>query len=161
MSKYASLVCITVLLSTFLIPVIQATPPEPVSGNWSYLPYSVLVTKQSDGNIFKSGEENGKWQGSFVGTSVDSFEVIAHHAIFATCQGHISFTGIVDGKSGTLSINFIGKKSLVTGLWSGTWVILSGTDGLADLHGKGTWGGLGFLGNPVVWGELTYSGVIH
>jgi hypothetical protein len=160
MRKCVSLVCIGVLLSLFLIPAASATPPMPVLGQWSYLPYKVVIPKTAGSNIFKSGEENGRWLGSFVGTSVDSFEVIAHHAIFATCQGHISFTGTVDGKSGTLSINFIGKKSLVTGLWSGTWVILSGTDGLANLHGEGTWGGPGYL-NDGEYGLLTYSGMIH
>jgi Protein of unknown function (DUF3224) len=154
------LVCIAVLLSTFLIPVAYAKQPEPVSGTWLYLPYSITLITNPGGNQFKSGDEDGWWSGDFEGVSDDHFEVVAHPAGFVTCQGQINFVGMVNGESGTMTIHFVGKKE--AGLWSGTWVILSGTDGLVNLHGEGTWGGAGFLGgqNPVP-GILTYSGMIH
>lgn len=154
----ASLVCVVGLLSMLLIPTALANKPEPVSGTWLYLPSSIVITKTVDGNTFKSGVEDGDWSGDFDGTSEDFFEVIAHPAGFVTCQGQINFDGIVNGESGTMVIRFVGKKE--AGLWSGKWVILSGTDDLANLHGEGTWEGPGYLGG-VAWGELTYTGMIH
>lgn len=152
------LVCIAVLLSILMIPFVNAMPSEHVSGTWLYLPSSIVITKTADGNTFKSGVEDGDWSGNFDGTSEDFFEVIAHPAGFVTCQGQINFEGTVNGESGTMVILFDGKKE--AGLWSGKWVILSGTDDLMNLHGQGTWEGPGYLGDGN-WGILTYSGKIH
>jgi hypothetical protein len=150
------LVCIAVLISTFLIPAVYATPPTPVSGGWTYTPVKTW-TKTADGNTFYSGTEESIWTGDFTGTSTDSFEIIIHHADFVTCQGQITFTGKVNDVSSTMVILFVGKKSLDTGLWSGKWVILGGTLGLAKLHGEGTWEGLWY---PALSG-LSYEGKIQ
>ena len=150
------LVCIAVLLSMFLIPVVYATPPEPVVGKWIYTP-SKTLTKTADGNTFYDGTETSIWTGNFAGTSTDSYEVIFHPEGFVTCQGQINFNGNVNGESSTMVILFVGKKSLDTMLWSGKWVILSGTCGLAKLHGEGTWWGPG-APNPI---GLYYEGKIH
>ena len=161
MNKFtAPSVGIAILISMLMIPFVNATPSESVSGYWFYLPSSVVITKTSGDNIFKSGDEDGVWSGSFVGTSEDHFEVIVHPMGFVTCQGRINFEGMVKGESGSMVILFVGKKDLGTGLWSGKWVILGGTDGLINLHGKGSWEGPGYQGG-LDWGELTYSGKIH
>jgi hypothetical protein len=162
MSKKFSrvLVYAAILLSTLLIPAAHATKPEPVSGDWFYTPYMVEITKVVGGNTFKYGEENGIWGGNFDGTSTDSFNVIVHPSGFVTCQGEINFEGTVNGEIGTMVILFIGKKDLSTGLWSGKWVIIGGTDDLANLNGHGTWEGPGWTGGPDP-GELIYEGMIH
>ena len=150
----ALLVCLVALLPILMIPAVQATPPEPASGSWTYTVTHIEITKVAGGNTFKYGEEIGTWTGTFVGTSFDFFEVIMHPAGFVTCQGKINFAGTVNGdKTGTMVILFVGKKNLDTGLWSGKWVILGGTGDLAYLHGKGTWEGPSF--------NLDYSGQIH
>ncbi len=41
--------------------------------------------------------------------------------------------------------------------WEGEWVITSGTGELEDLHGQGTWWGLGWQGNYSDCGVLYYS----
>jgi len=161
----ASLViCMLALLSTLSISV-HATPPTPASGTWTYEP-TVEITKVADGNMFMSGDEVSTYQyGTFVGTSYDVFTAVVHPSGFVTCEGLISFSGTVgeNGESGTMVILFVGKQSAETGLWSGQWVILSGTEGLANLHGQGTWGGPGFPNHLVNPGEpdLWYSGQIH
>jgi len=156
MLSAALLMCIVALLST-LSTAVHATPPTTASGDWKYTlkPGFPVITKVADGNTFKYGEEWGTWDGTFVGTSDDVFTVVVHPSGFVTCQGLIDFDGKVMpmDKSGTLVIRFVGKKNLTTGLWSGEWVILSGTDELASLCGQGTW-----------WGpslDLDYSGQIH
>jgi hypothetical protein len=149
----ALLVCLVALLTVLMIPAVQATPPEPASGSWTYIVDLIEITKVAGGNTFKYGEETGTWTGTFVGTSFDFFELIVHPSGFVTCQGLIDFTGTVNGESGTMIIKFIGKKTGDPMLWSGTWVIISGTGGLANLHGRGTWEGPSF--------NLDYSGQIH
>jgi hypothetical protein len=148
------LVCIVALLFT-LPTAVHATLPKPASGDWKYAlkPGFPIVTKVADGNTFKYGEESGTWTGAFIGTSNDVFALVMHPEGFVTCQGLIAFTGTVDGKSGTLTILFVGKRTLSTGLWYGQWVILGGTDALAGLHGQGNW-----WGPPL---DLDYAGVIH
>lgn len=152
----ALLVCLVALLPVLLIPAVQATPPQTAEGTWEYtlLPGYPITTKIAGGNTFKYGEETGTWKGTFDGTSFDFFELVVHPAGFVTCQGQINFSGTVNGeKTGTMIILFVGKKNLDTGLWSGKWVILGGTDDLAYLHGQGTWEGPSF--------NLVYSGQIH
>jgi hypothetical protein len=147
------LMCTVALLTTFLIPIVYATPPEPASGTWTYALTSIETTKNANGNTFKYGEEIGTWTGTFVGISYDYFELVVHPKGFVTCQGRIAFDGSVNGESGTMDILFVGKKDLAAGLWSGKWVIIGGTGGLENLQGRGTWNG------PSV--DLDYSGMIH
>lgn len=162
MSKKLStfLVYSAILISTLMIPVVLATPPDSVSGDWFYTPYMVEITKVAGGNIFKYGEEDGIWVGGFDGISEDSFNVVVHPSGFVTCTGQINFDGTVNGESGTMVILFVGKKNLETMLWSGKWVIIGGTGDLANLKGQGTWEGPGWTGPPGP-GELSYEGKIH
>jgi len=156
MSKKLSalIICIVALLPMLLIPAAYATPSEPASGTWAYTVTHIEDTKVAGGNTFRYGEEIGTWTGTFVGTSFDYFELVVHPSGFVTCQGQINFEGTVNGdKSGTMVILFVGKKNLEINLWSGKWVILSGTGDLANLRGKGTWEGPSF--------NLDYSGQIH
>jgi len=162
MSKKLSvlLVCTVALLSTLLIPAVLATPPEPASGTWTYTPTVREITKDADGNSFMYGEDSGTWTGTFEGTDVlDVFTAVTHKPSkknpfgLATARGLIYFEGSVNGKSGTLLIQFEGKKAGDPLLWSGKWMILSGTGDLANLQGQGAF-----------WGpskNLEYSGWIH
>ena len=147
------LMCTVALLTMSLIPIVYATSPEPASGKWTYVVHLIEITKTANGNIFKYGEETGTWTGTFEGTSSDYFELVVHPKGFVTCQGRIDFEGTVNGESGTMIILFVGKKNLAAGLWSGKWVIIGGTGGLANLQGRGTWNGPSF--------NLDYSGMIH
>jgi hypothetical protein len=64
-----------------------------------------------------------------------------------------TFTGTVNEASGTLTMHLKAKGSGTIGgtvYMEGTWVIISGTDGLAKLHGQGTWKG------PIISGTTRY-----
>jgi len=53
------------------------------------------------------------------------------------------FTGTVLGTAGAFTMNLeakgFGRLGYANLVLEGTWVIISGTDGLANLHGQGTW----------------------
>ena len=149
-------VCIISLISVLMIPAVLATPPEPVSGSFDYT-FAILDTFVANGNTFLYAEEWEVWIGDFSGIGHAYFTVMAHKSGWKNVQLLSTFTGTVDGKSGTLVLRLFGKKPL-GGEWYGQWVILSGTDELANLRGQGTWGGPGGSApSPHIW----YEGKIH
>jgi len=143
-------ICMLALLSTLSMSV-HATPPATAYGRWTYKP--TFISRWADGNEFRYGEEVSTWTESFDGISHDVFTVVIHPSGFRNVKGLISFVGSVNGKSGTMVISFVGEGTPPPVTWSGHWVILSGTDGLENLRGQGTW-----------WGPPTnveYLGQIH
>lgn len=139
-----------VLLATPFVSMVYATPPETASGAWTYVP---TFTQEVRGrNMFRYGEEDSTWTGTFEGTSEDVFTAVIHPSGVVTVKGLIDFRGIVNGAEGTLVVRFVGSRVL-PGDWYGQWVILSGEGDLDNLHGRGTW-----WGPPTV---VDYSGQIH
>ena len=161
MSK-RSLLRITVLmvalLSTLLVPV-HAGPPTTAGGLWQYKP-TIVAVRHADGNTFLTTTEEGKWTGTFEGTSTEDGKVVIHSSGIRSFKGTVSLVGNVGDKSGTLEMSVVGTKPDASADWTGKWVILSGTDGLATLRGQGTWWGPGAPG-PGQWGDIDYSGNIH
>jgi len=151
----ALLMCIVALLSTLSIPAVHATPPTTASGDWTYTP-TIIDERWADGNLFRYGEEDSVWHGTFEGESDDVFTVVIHPSGFRNVKGLIYFTGTVPGltgESGSLVIRFVGEGTPPPVTWSGEWVILRGTGGLANLRGQGIW-----------WGpprDVDYLGQIH
>ena len=147
---------LAVLLSTFLIPVVQATPSMTVGGTWTYGYTGFVVIKQADGNSIVSVTEHGDWTGDFVGASEMVVSGVIHSKGFITFEGVINFDGSVLDKVGTLVIHYSGKVTSAGEIVS-HWVIQSGTGELANLHGQGT-----LSGAPAGPGDiLQYSGQIH
>lgn len=136
-----------------------AEPPTPASGDWTYVPFDVEIVKVAGQNTFIEGKDTGTWTGTFTGTSTEEFILVNHaKAGFNYYSGVIEFTGTVQGQSGTMVIRTNGKQDPGTvvpgpGLWEGSWVIVSGTGDLVNVHGQGT-----FTGPSL---DLDYSGQIH
>ena len=152
------IVCMVALLSTLWMPAVHATTPIPVSGTVEYT-FEITDERWANGHWFIEATEWETWEGDFEGTAVAFFRV----GWFNFPSGPLNvwlrstFEGTVDGKSGTLVIQLVGWKYLPED-WYGNWVIISGTDDLANLHGQGTWGGPGFgAEGPDLW----YEGQIH
>ncbi len=121
------------------------------SGEWTYVSVG-KDTRSGGGYTFVLGEETGTWTGTFTGTSQDYFQAVMQPSgdVYLS-YGLIFFEGTVEGRSGTLVINFApGEK--VEGEWSGTWEIMSGTDELENIRGRGCWWGPSF--------DLDYNGKI-
>ena len=153
MEKYGvKMYCVlAVLLSTLLIPVVQATPSTTIEGTWTYSILSLDSYRLAGPNQILSVTETGNWGGDFEGTSTMVVSGVYHSTRFLTFQGLIYFTGEVNGISGTLVIRYSGK--ITSGELYGHWVIISGAGGLANLHGQGTLSGT----DPA----LQYSGQVH
>jgi hypothetical protein len=73
---------------------------------------------------------------------------------YAFYKGNVTFTGSVDGKTGTLELLFRGTSPGAVDDWNGTWRILSGTGELANLHGNGVFWANGLM-------DVHYEGQIH
>lgn len=138
-----------------------AGPPSPADGDWTY--YLTSLTSREAGNTtFLYGTEASTFTGTFVGTAEDTFVVVCHQAkpdlVRTFVKGTIDFVGTVEGASGTMVVQFIGKQTSAVcapsaAEWSGTWTVIDGTGNLADVHGQGTWTGPSF--------DLDYTGQIH
>jgi len=153
-----TLLTVFMVLSTLSMPM-HAGPPTTAEGLWQYKP-TVLAVRVADGNTFLTTKEEGKWAGTFEGTSTEDGKVVIHSSGSWSFRGTVSFDGEVNGKSGKLEMHVVGSKPDAVTDWEGKWVILSGTDGLATLRGQGTWWGPGAPA-PGEWGDIYYSGNIH
>jgi hypothetical protein len=143
-----SIVCLVALLSMLFIPTLIADARryhhhgrQPASGTWVFYP-DHKDFKYENGYTFILGNETGDWTGTFEGTDHAVFFAEKNPAgtIVYLPYGVIFFEGEVNGKYGTLRINFgpaVKKGNPM--LWSGPWEILSGTGELENLHGQGTW----------------------
>jgi hypothetical protein len=130
-------------------------------GRWTYEPEVIAEwneTLEGDaiGFVYVIGHETGTWTGPFEGSSYDVFLLKDYRPEEDKVElpyGEISFEGSVNGKKGTLIIDFApGEK--VEGEWSGEWEILSGTGGLKKLRGEGRWEGPSR--DLDYWGEIYF-----
>jgi hypothetical protein len=148
-----------VIVLTTLSTSTYATSGTSAEGLWRYQPF-IVDMRLANGNTFLTTVENGEWTGTFSGTSTEDGKVVIHSSGAWAFRGTVSFEGEVNGRWGKLTMHVVGKRPDVFTDWTGEWVILSGTDDLITLRGKGTWWG---PGAPEVgqWGDIYYSGKVH
>ncbi|MBN1811945.1 MAG: DUF3224 domain-containing protein [Anaerolineae bacterium] len=158
-------VLVALLLVWLVLPVaVHAGPPTDVEGDFVYVP-AVVSLRQAGDNLFLEATDTATWTGAFVGTSTEEYVVVLHGAtgVFGTpdfgfekanYKGTVTFTGEVEGKTGTVEILFVGKSPGDLADWTGTWRIISGTGELANLHGTGV-----FWNNAIM--DIHYEGQIH
>jgi len=111
----------------------------PAEGTWTWVNTAWEVWRVTDKAKYVSGSEDGTWTGTFEGTSVDTFGAkLWRHSAGGGLEAalDISFTGTVEGKTGTLQILTWVSKGEET---CSPWTITSGTDELAMMRGYGTW----------------------
>ena len=163
MLSAALLMCIVAVLA-LSTSAVHATKPMDVEGHFDYISYLVSA-READGNLFVKTEEDVWWYGDIDGITLkeeSKCRVVMHST------GDWWYTGLykvtdatVDSKEGSFVIHAVGKKPEGED-WFGHWVIISGTDELADLRGRGAWGGPGFDPSiPTVPGYIWYEGKIH
>ena len=154
-----TLLTVVVALSALLISA-QAGPPTTAEGLWQYVPY-IESSRTSGCNTFLETVEDGWWYGTFEGTSTEDGKVVIHCSGAWSFNAIVSYTGAVNGHTGTLKMSVEGSlRPEKSSDWHGRWVILSGTEGLATLRGQGTWWGPGSPG-PGQLGDIYYEGEIH
>jgi hypothetical protein len=137
------------------ISVVHATPLIMATGTAvATEPFTLTGERTADGNTFLTGTFiNDVFTGTFVGTASNVFGLVLNPSGL-NVQLYFTFTGTVNGISGTCIIKFQGNGDGILMPIKGTWVILSGTDGLANLHGTLKVEGIGGA-------YLNYNGMIH
>ena len=160
---WLTLLTVVVALSALLISA-QAGPPDTAEGLWQYQPF-IEDTKTAGCNTFLDTFENGRWSGTFEGTSTEDGKVVIHCSGAWSFNAIVSYEGVVHDDSGiphsgTLVMSVQGSRPDGTSDWHGGWVILRGTEELATLRGQGTWSGPGAAA-PGVWGDIYYEGNVH
>jgi hypothetical protein len=136
------LMCITGLLCPLLLP---AAHSQTVEGTFDYN-YETVYQEEAHGRTILYALEHEQWTGSFDGTAHAVFIVLVDEAGAMTVDLFSTFTGTVNGKTGSLVIHLIGEKPSPEEDWAGDWDIVRGIGDLADLRGQGTWGGPGYEG---------------
>jgi hypothetical protein len=118
--------------------------------------FTITGVRTADGNTFITGKFDtypDAFTGTFSGTATNVFTLILNPSGM-NVQLFFTFTGTVAGRSGTCIIKFEGNGEGVGKPITGTWVILSGTGDLANLHGT--------LSVEGIAGQiLYYTGMIH
>jgi hypothetical protein len=158
---FALALCIAVALTLVAIPAAGAAPSRTdASGVWSwgdeYGPFSFVPGKVICGNQLFTGYEYGGWTGTFTGTSYEPFEgiVFKNGTLWAVIT--INFQGTVFGQSGSAVMKLtVNAPPDVT--MGGSWVIVSGSGGLRNLHGFGSWT---YVGDAATYSYADYAGTV-
>jgi hypothetical protein len=151
MKRIITVLVVAVLLA-FIVPTglgCTGTPSEfEVSGNWQAVMGAKEVTWVTEYPGW--GGVPGPWEcyttdaytyeGPFEGTSVIGYSTVIQEDYSFTGEGEETFTGKVDGKEGTLFLNFTQKDaydicSAGSHCYRATYTIISGTGELAKLRG--------------------------
>jgi Protein of unknown function (DUF3224) len=81
-----------------------------------------------------------KVDGALSGTAVATERDVTHSQTgMISLHGLANFTGTVNGKTGSIMINYVGHNNGT--FIQGQFVLLGGTSGLLGLHGQGTFSG--------------------
>jgi hypothetical protein len=139
-------------ISLLLVPTLFALAPsvdagQPIAGGGSFIQVSSTLNappRVADGNTFFSLTVTFVDSGTLSGTEVDVFTFVTHPNGNTTFHGVATFTGdIVVGGSVVASgtSHFVIKGTGEGASFQGGLTILSGTDGLANLRGQGTFEG--------------------
>ncbi len=112
-----------------------ASPRTSASGAFIYTSSTFNDVRLAGGNTI-IGDLNAtvSYTGTFVGTSTVKGTLILHSNGSANFHDVETFTGTVNGVSGTVTFNLNGSSD-PAGNVRATAVIVSATGGLADLHG--------------------------
>jgi len=154
MFSAAIVACMLTLLSALSIPVVQASPVMNAEGTLTWLEVNFEGTRKAGINTIYQGTSTVAAGGTFDGDVTDAWVEVWHAMKFLNLRDVLTFTGKVDGKSGTLTIRLVGIATLPDIVWtSGQWEIMRGTGDLANLQGQGTWWGTG--------NNVEYSGLIQ
>ena len=128
-------VLVFALLSVLVVPAYAGPPDDNVGGLWKYKP-TIVGTRLAGGNTFLTTQEEAVWSGTFDGTSTEDGKVVVHSSGAWSFKGIVTFEGVVNDNDneGTMKMRVVGSRPDVFTEWTGKWVIISGTGGLAGLR---------------------------
>lgn len=147
----AAFAALPMLASLLLLPASANASPLS-SGNGSFTSTGEVVSvKQASGNTIVTATEVQTLTGVLSGTRVATGITIFHPDGTFTAHDSGTFTGTIDGRTGSITIS--GASSGVGNAGNGQIVGNRGTSGLAGLHLQGTF-------QPVITGPTTADGTI-
>jgi hypothetical protein len=147
-SLKAALAALPVLATLFLLPVAHAATAPSGSGSFTTTG-QVISVRHADGNTIVTATEIQTLTGVLDGTRTAEGTEIFHPDGTFTAHDSGTFTGTVDGRTGSMTISGTSSGAGTTG--SGQLTGDRGTGGLAGLHLHGTF-------QPVITGPTTAEG---
>jgi hypothetical protein len=144
----AVLAALPLLVPLLLLPAVYASTLSPGSGSFTTTG-EVISIRQADGNTIVTATEVQTLTGVLTGTRLATGIQIFHPDGTFTAHDTGTFTGTVDGRTGSITIS--GASSGAGNTGSGQIVGDRGTGGLAGLHLQGTF-------QPVITSATTADG---
>jgi hypothetical protein len=138
-------------------PGAAASPPTEASGTFTYLSSTFNSMRSAGGNTIIDLSATVSYTGTFTGTSTVEGTLILHADGSANFHDVETFTGTVNGVSGTVTFDLTGGNGPGFMNFHATDTIISASGGLAGLHGVLNWEGVTLGANGPVG---TYSGQI-
>jgi hypothetical protein len=149
--KALAILLVPLLLSSFLatMPAVYASKPFTISGTCATeLTYVDTSFKLAGGNVFFTEDRTGAYYGDLAGDFAGTASNVVHGFVdwfhFKSAESHQIQTfasATVNGKTGGLTLLFIANvyadPSIPAYGYTAKVTILSGTGGLANLHGEG------------------------
>ena len=120
-------------------PSAVASPPTTASGSFTYLSSTFNSVRPAGGNTIIDLSATGAYTGTFSGTSSVEGRLIFHADGSANFHDVETFTGTVNGVSGTVTFNLTGRNGPGFTNFHATDTIISASGGLAGLHGVLNW----------------------
>ncbi len=134
MRKISFTLALPILL---LLPIASATTSTSVSGTFTGTGFHVISTKTAGPNTFVTAMSTFALTGGFSGSAIATATTLTTAKGLAVDVGErATFTGTVNGVSGTVVFRITGNSA--GGTFHGHFTILSGTGGLANLRGEGS-----------------------
>ena len=138
---------IVALLLTLPVVVASADPPTTATGTYTVTAQTIHSSEPAGGNTIIVQTTTYSIEGDFVGVCVEVVRVVLRSTGEFTLKGQGVFTGTLGEASGTLEPTLVGTGNVETGAFEGHLTFLSGTGGLANLHGQGTFVGTVLTGD--------------
>jgi hypothetical protein len=119
-----------------------ASPPTAASGTFTYTSSTFNSVRSAGGNTIIDLSATVSYTGTFTGTSTLHGILIVHADGSANAHDVETFTGTVNGVSGTVTFNLTVRNGPGFTNFHGVDTIISASGGLAGLHGVLNWEGV-------------------
>jgi Protein of unknown function (DUF3224) len=123
-------------------PGAVASPPTAASGSFTYTSSTFNSVLSAGGNLIVDLSATVSYTGTFSGTSTVEGTLIIHADGSANFHDVETFTGTVNGVSGTVTFDLTGGNRPGFTDFHATDTIISASGGLAGLHGVLNWEGV-------------------
>jgi hypothetical protein len=154
------LLAVLFLAGAALLPraaVHAAGPPLTGCGTFAATESTTPVVRSADGNTILTARETDVLTGLLSGTVVADQRIVFHPTGTITGGAVETFTGSVAGHAGAMVFRAVVTGDATSGAFQGQFTVLSGTGGLANLHGHGTFTGSFVTGSGTYCAQVVFA----